>query len=494
MPELEKKQLFNLGSILESSELFSNEGKIDFSYPSLDKKTVVLESGHQPNFLAHAGLMKKMFLLDHFKKKCESKGKKGIALFGFSDYDQCTSKLLTQNKLPAINKHGFEKIGFKIKGDEVWKRLDHIDKPTPDEWKKEIGKITSHYKKYSKSPIMEKNLDYIIDKLDESYKDAKNFPDINAFFLAKFSTEILGLNLIFFRYSDIQRRNIFLDEWKRIIVNIKNFNELYNKSISTFGLDIPLCTSDSLPFWYHCQCGAKVNLTFNEGIAAGRCMLCSKDQIFSIEKLEEEFKYLSPNAVARNIIFSEGMCTKIFISGSGGSLVYGKISDEISNDLGFHKPFTVSWKSKDYYPGIVHLAAIDQLEKLCRPENGIFIPENIGKTIKERKEFLLDLISKAKETGNNDHLKKYEGQYKNLVLSIEIFKSVCKVTPSFIDVFVSQSFEHIKELWSNTLIDIDLVSLIEKDIVYENNDIINMYKNMEDLNAQENISTQPTHR
>lgn len=489
MPELENRHIFNLGSILESSELFCNDAKIDFSYPSLDKKIVVLESGHQPNFLPHAGFIKKLFLLNHFRKRCESKGKKGIALFGFADYNQCTSKLLTQNKLPSLNKLGFEKIGFKIKGNDVWKRFDHIEKPTPVEWKKELGKITSHYEKYSKSPIIGKNLDYIIDNLDESYNDARNFPDINAFFLAKISKDIFGLNIIFFRYCDIQRRNIFLDEWKKIISNINDFNKSYNRTITTFGLDIPLCTCDSLPFWYHCQCGAKVNLYLNEGIAKGKCMLCSKDHNFSMEKLEDEFKNLSPNAVARNIIFSQGMNTRIFLSGSGGGLVYGKISDEISNDLGFHKPLTVSWRSKDYYLGPVHLAALYHLEKACCFKNGPFNRENISEMIKEGKKFLLEQVSKAQEKGDKEQIKKYEGQYTNLISSIEIFRSVYKVTPCFIDILVSQGFEQVKELWSNTLIDIDPVRSIEKDIVYENNDVINIYKNMENLNAQENIGT-----
>ena len=108
MPELNKSQITNLESILQAANEFSRDAGIDFTYPSLDRETVVLESGHQPNFLPHSGLFKQLFLLDSFKKRAGARGKKTVALFGFPDYNMCTAKLLTQNKFPAFNRLGYE--------------------------------------------------------------------------------------------------------------------------------------------------------------------------------------------------------------------------------------------------------------------------------------------------------------------------------------------------------------------------------------------------
>ncbi|MGA7628711.1 MAG: hypothetical protein WCA60_09480, partial [Methanoregula sp.] len=47
--------------------------------------TVILESGHQPNFLPHCGTWKKAFLLDRIYRKLQEKGIPAIAFFGLAD-------------------------------------------------------------------------------------------------------------------------------------------------------------------------------------------------------------------------------------------------------------------------------------------------------------------------------------------------------------------------------------------------------------------------
>ncbi len=482
MPDhnLKEKQLSNLESVLGAAKDFSNDAEIELPPHQINEEIIVLESGHQPNFLPHAGLLKKLFLLNLLRKRFYDQGMKAITLFGFADYNLCTSRLLTQNKLPALTKLGYEKVGFKITGNDIWKRFDCIEKPGERDWKNEMAKIASHYKKYSIPPAMELNLTELMEILKESYGHAKNFPDLNAFFIAKMCNKLLDLDIIFFRYSDLQRKGVFLDEWKSIIFKLKEYNSIYNKTITALGLDVPTCTAGSLPFWYHCKCGAKAALLLKEKQGTGKCRLCSKEHAIRMDKLEESFGDMSPNAAARNIIFSEGIGTHIFISGSGGGLVYGKISDEIARDLGFNIPITVTWKSRDFYMGPAHTAALHQLGRICCILEKGTGEEDINKIIKEKKKRLGEMAAEARENGEKEDVKKYDGQYKNLESSISIIKAVYNTIPSFIDIFVSHGANRTRECWEHALKDAEERQTIDKNVVY-GNEIISTYKKLEKI-------------
>ncbi len=476
--KLKKKQLSNLEDVFECVSSFSKESKIDTIPPSLESETIVLESGHQPNFLPHSGFWKKLFLLDHLRKKFRGQGKNAIALFGFADYNLSTARLLTQNKIPAFNRLGYEKTGFKIPERNVWKRFDSLPKPAEEEWKKEIGKILAHYTKYPLSRDGEHDLGRLTGILEESYVQAKNFPDLNAFFISRVCSTLLGLDIYFFRYSDFQKRRIFLEEWKEIISKIGNYNDIYNYIINDQRLAIPLCTPDSLPFWYHCQCGAKVNLVLKDNNAGGTCRLCSKNHVFGMERLEEVFGDMSPNAVARNIIFSEGLGTHIFISGSGGGLVYGKISDEISRKLDFSLPETISWKSRDYYMGPAHREAIVELQRICGVEEKDITDADIASIIRDRRSRLLEMAAKA---GEKEQIKKYEGQYKNMSTSIAIIKAVFDTNPSFLDISASCGIRHVLGRWEHALKGVGEEHIIINDIIYGDESIAAINKKIQEI-------------
>ncbi|NJD78022.1 MAG: WbqC family protein [Candidatus Methanoperedens sp.] len=465
MHELKESQLLNLEKLLAVSGEFSNEAGIELLHHSIDKKTVVLESGHQPNFIPHAGLWKKMFLLDKLKKSYEYKGIKAVALFGFADYNLCTSKLLTFNKIPAYNKLGYEKFGFKIAEKDVWKRFDYLNKPDKNEWEKIIEKIASHYKRSPALPDAEVRLSELNRILDDCYLKARNLSDMNAFFISKISGK-LALDINFFRYSDIQRKGIFIDQWDNIVLNLEKYNYIYNNSIKYHGLDMPLCANDSLPFWHHCLCGAKVQLLNNNGNATGQCRLCAAKYKISMDKLQENFKNMSPNAVARNVIFSEGMGTQIFVSGAGGGLTYGKISDDLCDKLGFNKPVTISWKSRDYYIGPAHTSALNELAKMCRIKKEDLSAADLNQVILDTKNEIKKKCSTARESGDKKEMKKYEGEYKNFGTSVAIIKSIFDTIPSFIDILVSLETEEIKHCWDQAQPDDGKEISIVKDVIY----------------------------
>ncbi|HEC57301.1 MAG TPA: hypothetical protein ENI32_05405 [Candidatus Syntrophoarchaeum butanivorans] len=127
--------------------------------------------------------------------------------------------------------------------------------------------------------------------------------------------------MLFFRYSDVQRAGIFMEEWEKIISELKRYNRLHNETIKRRGLDeIGYSDENSVPFWYHCECGGKVPLSVvdtGSPVCEGRCPACGCGHKLRLEELKNLFERMSPNAVTRNLVFSEGLGTDLFISGAG---------------------------------------------------------------------------------------------------------------------------------------------------------------------------------
>src|SRR5271157_1316736 len=95
-PAPNSRQVENLEKIREISRKFHREASIsespcDFE---LDTNAIVLESGHQPNFIPHLGVLKKVFMLNFFNDKLRKSGRKPICLFGFSDYNISTAQVM----------------------------------------------------------------------------------------------------------------------------------------------------------------------------------------------------------------------------------------------------------------------------------------------------------------------------------------------------------------------------------------------------------------
>lgn len=65
------------------------------------------------------------------------------------------------------------------------------------------------------------------------------------------------------------------------------------------------------------------------------------------------------------ILSSHTVCgTAIFISGTGGSLNYSQISNEMYTHYGIDKPLTIYWKGRDYYLSPIHNRIISEISKL----------------------------------------------------------------------------------------------------------------------------------
>lgn len=506
---LKGSQVENVKRIKEIAEKFHRDAK---TYECVKRvlrsgvaeDVLVLETGHQPNFMPYAGVWRKAFLLDLIAKKVAGGGRACVAIFGFADYNLCTAKWIYQNRLPSATKDGFKTIGFKISGKDRWKRFDCIAKPSEEEWASELEKIAALYRKSCDDEGI-KNLEAIKELLWRCYESAKNLSDVNAFFFSKVCNELWGLEVLFFRYSDVQRAGIFVDEWEKILLQLSKFNEVRNEIVREKKLeDVGYCGENSVPFWYHCSCGGKVPLLMDSPpLACGKCPVCGESYELNLESLKELFGDMSPNAITRNLVFSEGLGVALFVSGAGGGLRYGLVSDGISKELGFNVPATLVWRGRDYYLGAAHRAALNELARAFELSLDDFLDEAslVLKAAHKRKTLANEIKSLEgrlhAEGGKSDvmkRLKKCRGQYISTDTQIRVAGRVFSLTPSILDIFVSVGAENVPKYWEAALSNANVTKnefySIEKDVVYGGEEVLSIYRGVQRL-YERNVEIDP---
>jgi len=451
-------QQTNISEIIKQSRKFKTEAGIseeininEFT-TFISDETIILESGHQPNYFPYSGVFKKAFLLNYICDKLKKNNKKSLAFFGFADQNLSTSSNLYKNIIPGSNKYGVEKIGFNIEKKDKWKCFNHIEKPAYESWEKEIKKIEKIY-----SNTNFKFLQEILEIMWKSYESADNFSDLNAFIFSKICMEIFNLKVYFFRYSDINKNNIFLEETKRLLNCLGRYNLEYNSAIINNHLNIREIETREIPLWYHCSCGGKIpiKLTENKTIF-GICPACKKSYNLPIEynfkTIENYYHDMSFSAIARNLIFAEGFGTSIFVSGPGGGLKYGQISAKLAPVIGFNLPAAIVWKSKDYYPGKIQRMAIKNFKREYNLDEKLLLSPELYSEVLEKQNSFMNKI-KDIESGishnikNNKNFQANKGKLLNLRMNGQMTSKIFSSTPSFLDIIMNVNSSEISDKW-----------------------------------------------
>ncbi|WFN35118.1 hypothetical protein L1S32_03095 [Methanogenium sp. S4BF] len=470
---LRVNQQLNVSSLLDISRSFARNAEYECdSNPSVQDDILILESGHQPNFFPYSGVWKKVFLLDQFRKMLASNGDCGIAFFGFADQNATTAPFLYKNQVPALNKTGMQKIGFTVKGSEKWKRFDTLKKPLPEVWEEEMLKMKNL------SAGTKSELPAIMEIMWKSYERADSFSDLNGYIFSRISREILGFDVHFFRYSDIHRNQLFSDECKQILEKMDCYQTVYNDVIRNKNIPSRQVVSGEVPFWYHCDCGGKIPLMIDSfGICRGECPICKNEYELDFDTDFSRFDAFSQNmsfsAVSRNLVFSEGLGTHIFVSGAGGGLRYGKISDAISSEIGFNKPLTCSWSSKDYYLGKIHANAVKELQKMFSLTKEEVLDVAIDELIRKFRENMEQKITEMEAEGaDNKSIRLYRGRFLGSAKTAEMVSRVFSTIPSMFDLYLNFDREEIVKSWVKAL-DCSVqekygsTCIISQDVVYD---------------------------
>ena len=426
-------------------------------------ETIVLESGHQPNFLPHCGTWKKAFMLDRICRRIRETGVPVIAFFGFADQNQSTARLLTRNFLPDLSKTGSKVIGFRIKEPDTERGFRFQEKPSMDSWKEKMDLLHRHYQnmiaRADPEGTIGPRLSVLREILEVSYANAENFADLNARVFAKVSRDIFGLDLNFFRYSDLFAGDMFLEESRSLLQKFTEFNIIYNRSIREHCLGIPSALEGELPFWYHCACGRKLGIQVSESLTGELlCPDCSRKYFLdfgnNFESLEDHYRNMDFKAVTRELVVPEALGDSLFIAGLGGSLEYGKISDEIAGTLALHRPLIASWQSKDYYLGIAHAIALSDMIKTfsldpADLESHVCF-EKADVMIKTLNDDINHCLAESIDQKNKDvfTLKRRLNSFETLLSSA---RGIFSLRPSAFDVFANCRAENLPVLWDAAL-------------------------------------------
>jgi len=473
----------NLRDLIAISRTFSSEAGIPGSLCDvIGSGSIVLESGHQPNFLPYSGVWKKAFLLDSIRKELTECGKDAIAVFGFSDHILSTASYLFQNQIPAYKKQGKENIGFKIPEKDRWRCFHYLSKPTEEQFHREIEKIKRIYSDNIRhlntmEDALKHRMDDILELLSDCYHLAPSFADFNAFFFSRMCTDVFDLHLHFFRYSDVFEHGLLMNESKKILSHPDVYISNLEAAIAKTGSASTPLWENAMPFWYHCDCGGKIHLSgSNPSDVRCTCPVCNKNHLLSLgpnlDSLGNYYSRMSPNAIARNVIFSEGFGTNLFISGTGGSLKYGQVADAMSIEMGFHRPLTLAWRSADMYLGAVHNRAIQELIKTFRLKITDLLENRMNEKIKECRGALERKMKEMEHTSQDKKaIQKFRGKYLNSLVQAETVRNVFAETPSFLDILMTFESTQISEKWRDTLQKVDIGSegywlSVQGDVLY----------------------------
>lgn len=479
---LTPEQQENVSRVVGLSRAFHSRAGISFPDQGSPRGAcIVLESGHQPNFLPYPGIWKKVFLLDQIARELRDRGKEVIPLFCFTDQNLSTAEVLYRNHIPAFAKHGSRKIGFKP-GTSKYSRFDCLEKPARDKWDRELSEIRDFYLTNSRKlgegdPDLVARIDEILGMMDRCYQRAHDFRELNAFIFSRICQDLLDSGVHFYLSSDLQQEGLFSREWNRLLGLLEPYTTLHNRAVAEMDIGLRPLPEHQLPFWYHCSCNGKVTLTLSEeGDAAGTCETCGTPVRLPVKEqggdLSRWLPRMSLSAVSRNMIFSEGLGTRLFLSGVGGSLQYGRVTNEISRALGFHVPRTLAWESKDYFLGLAHRIGLREIMRTFRLSPADLSRPGMQEKVRCHQEDLEKTIRALESDGKNlPDLRNYRNKYYQTKSGLDIVKQIFALKPSLLELLVQFRVPPIARAWGTALADAALeeyhgMMLLRGDAVY----------------------------
>ncbi len=458
---LDANQRANVNRLCRISDHFLTRAGIEGAGQSVvSEKTVILESGHQPNFFPHAGTFRKVFLLDQICKRLKKKGIPAVAFFGLADQNISTARLLSKNQIPDLNKNGFLKIGFRIRDEDRFRSFNRIQKPVPAEWDAEIEKIGQHYHRLFErtrcgdDPV--RTWAAIRGILQDSYAQAQNFAELNSLIFVRVCQEFLGTGVSFFPYSAMHHESLFFEESMQILAHLSEFNRVYNHEITENNLDIPTVLPNHLPFWYECECGTKLDLCPDEsGTGEVLCPGCSRHHTLQFgprfENLREYYPRMDFSAVSRNIIMAQGLGVTLFLSGTGGSGVYGQVADRLASHLRCRRPVTLAWRSHDRYLGMMHRSALREVMRAFSLSPGDLFHDTFNNKIRQKLDEMVRNMEESVRLQDKAGVKYWKGQHGSASNLIEYTRKIFLNVPSFLDLLVNVPPGTIPGAWERAV-------------------------------------------
>lgn len=457
-----------------------------------DPSAQILVSIHQPNLFAYGGVYKKIILLQTMKSMLE-KGNdatntdtKFINLFLIVDHDFMDDVWIRVAQLPSVrHSDGILELRMPITPSNRWKLVRNMDIPSAmilDHWREQVaswiknGSLSLGLEKNERLALFE-NLEQFWKEVNESYKRARSYADLNSFIMSRVVNKLWGYDTLFVRLSDISE--VFEGGFSFLLHNFRKYSGILSESDRMFlrnGINTGVSQSTYLnaPVWLHCSCGSKASVKLNEVESdifdlSGTCMSCKRPLTIRLggshtipsSKLNE----LSPRAIPILLLLSRDLGICCYASGTGGSMDYTMVGRLVFEELGIRMPVTVIWASGDVYSGLGQREALQSL----RFKNSVQVikyAEQLRNALSSFNAKVAPLLTKRANLAKDGQdiqdvlnelaiLKQEQRKTRQLLKISEKVIQASTLKPCIIDYAVNFGLKNAESIWRNTLIQND---------------------------------------
>jgi hypothetical protein len=353
-----------------------------------NEKCLILMTAHQPNFFAYGGVLRKATLNFVLAKTLEEVLKVPVvSFFGIADQDFTDDRWVKSALLPDVERRGgVLELRFDLSEKLLLNKVAKPSRQILNGWRTEIEKWFNcklgSIERFCKSFGLEfdRNCSRLAENFEEfwmivedAYGRAEVFSDFNAFVMSKVINDAWGYDTLFSRFSECQK--IFEDEFCFLLSHFEKYSEYTREAV----VDVRSPKEgvyegeyDTVPFWYHCDCGSKARLTagHEDGflVGSGECLRCKKEYEINFgSKIEPSLSGIVSRISARSLsmplIFFGGLRVGCYVGGVGGK-EYLRQASLVARNMGMPFPPVVIWRPKDVYFGVGQLEALMMFGRL----------------------------------------------------------------------------------------------------------------------------------
>ena len=480
-----------------------------------------LMTAHQPNLLAYGGVLRKATLNHVLAERLSKKlNMPVVSFFGLADQDFTDDRWVKSALLPDVERRdGVLEIRSEMPEKLLLNKAAKPSRQVLDMWRHSLSDWLDRNLNLANKSLnpsghsgirtrldkndLTQNLDWLWNVIEEAYSRATVCSDFNAYVISRIVNKVWNYGTLFSRFSECQQ--IFEHQFCKLLTRFEEYSG-FIKEATTSSEDNQGGVYDSewqtLPFWYHCDCGSKARLMAQQqrtGLTGhGACIRCGKEYQIDFPHPENDISKISMKISARSLsmplVFFEGLGVSFYIGGSGGKQ-YLQQAEHVARRMGILFPPVAIWRPKDIYSGIGQLAALSILKSLggvgdfsiyetvrAQLENKVMTARKEIDELEQQKQKLAEEIETDKEKKINQikalsaeqHQIRREYNYPFLSRNMKLVENIGRVMnlyPCIVDYAVNIGLKETSEQWisylirnGNLLSDVRLTTRLENNI------------------------------
>lgn len=452
-----------------------------------DKECVVLMTGHQPNLFAYSGVFRKASLNYVLAEKLkEDLGVPVVNFFVVLDQDFAGDRWIRSAQLPSlVRRGGALDLRASFSDGDRETMVNEVAKPSVgqlEEWKRElevwlseslkvIAKFVGGERIEAYEAEVAGNLQEFWVLVEEACGLSANFADFNAFVMSKIVNGVWNYDTLFLRTSDFEPS--IEEEFCWLLAHFDGFSKFVKEGeelLTQRGVSLNVAGdgSDKAPFWYHCDCGGKVDLRLNTGTheleGRGSCSRCDKAYALSFgdpEKpsLSEVKSRFSSRAISILLAYYRGLGVSCDIRGVGG-LDYLMEARYVANKLGVSFPPSPVWRPRDKYLGVAQFEALLQFKEVSGSfdvgladnflahlrEEALLLSKRLKDSRRKGAESKANFVNRKLRDERRGIAERWRELNRNARL-LERVPTTLEVMPSIIDYAVDVGLEETSDQW-----------------------------------------------